>query len=145
MKMRISLGPIAGLFAVLILILDYLVLLFWQWMDPDESIDQARGFDYKAYSKNREAFGDHTFRVDNTKARVINKFVINNNPSSSNSQPKDNEAEGTRNKVSEKEGGNVKSTPAKNNTVDNNGTNSSTSSVFISPSKKRKINLSTDL
>lgn len=39
MKMRISLGPVAGLFAVLLMILDYLVLLFWRWMDPDETID----------------------------------------------------------------------------------------------------------
>lgn len=84
MKMRISLGPVAGLFAVLLMILDYLVLLFWRWMDPDETIDQAKGFDYRAYSKNREAFGDHTFKVDNNNARIINKYVINNITSSSN-------------------------------------------------------------
>lgn len=64
MKLRISLGPIAGLFAVLIMILDYLVLLLWSWLDPDETIDEALDFDYRAYTKNREAFGNHTFVAD---------------------------------------------------------------------------------
>ena len=73
MKLRISLGPIAGLFSVLLMILDYVVLLFWQWQDPDETIEETTNFDYKSYIKNKEAFGDHTFRVDSN--QIIKKYV----------------------------------------------------------------------
>lgn len=75
MKLRISLGPIAGLFSVLMMIFDFIMLLFWQWMDPDDTIELAKDFDYKAYSKNKEAFGDHTFGVDCGKN---NKYNLNN-------------------------------------------------------------------
>ena len=63
-KNRISLGPIAGLFSCLLLMLDHILLLFWSFLYPDETIEIAVDFDYKAYSKNKEAFGDHTFKVD---------------------------------------------------------------------------------
>ena len=69
--MRISLGPIAGLFAVLMLILDYIMLFIWSWLDPEDTIDKAIDFDYKAYIKNKDAFGDHTFIVDSEKHRRI--------------------------------------------------------------------------
>jgi len=71
MKMRISLGPIAGLFAVLLLILDYIMLFIWSFLDPEDTIDRAIDFDYKAYVKNKDVFGDHTFIVDSEKNRKI--------------------------------------------------------------------------
>lgn len=62
-KNNLSLGLYAGLGAVLALILDYIMLLFWEFLYPKETIEQALDFDYFKYSENREAFGDHTFKV----------------------------------------------------------------------------------
>jgi len=62
-KNSLSLGLIAGLASALWVILELMMLLFWEWLSPDETIEKAVDFDYAKYMKDKETFGDHTFKV----------------------------------------------------------------------------------
>jgi hypothetical protein len=43
--------------------MELLFLFFWEWMAPDATIERAADFDYAKYMRDKESFGDHTFRV----------------------------------------------------------------------------------
>jgi hypothetical protein len=58
-----SLGIVAGLLSTMWLILELLMLLFWEWQTPENSIEKAVDFDYARYMQDKESFGDHTFKV----------------------------------------------------------------------------------
>ena len=62
-KNSLSLGWIAGIASALWLIMELLFLFFWEWMAPDETIERATEFDYAKYMRDKESFGDHTFKV----------------------------------------------------------------------------------
>lgn len=63
-KNSLSLGLFSGLGGLIILILDYVILLFWEFMSPAHLIERAADFDYFKYKTDKEAFGDHTFKVN---------------------------------------------------------------------------------
>jgi hypothetical protein len=67
MKSSLSLGPIAGFGHLMMLVIDMIMLVYWEWICPLEDIDIALDFDYDNYTKDRTAFGDHTFNVDSKK------------------------------------------------------------------------------
>ena len=66
-KNSLSLGLIAGLLSALWLILELIVLVFWEWLTPECSIEQAVDFDHSRYMADKESFGDHTFKVSQSK------------------------------------------------------------------------------
>ena len=37
--------------------------MFWDFLDPEETIEKAIDFDYARYMADKETFGDHTFKV----------------------------------------------------------------------------------
>lgn len=59
----LSLGYVAGLMSALWIILEMIMLLFWEWLAPEDTIEQAIDFDYQRYMNQKEAYGDHTFKV----------------------------------------------------------------------------------
>ena len=67
-KATMAMGQWAGFFAAWMLILDLCFSFLWEWIHPPEWIEQAEDFDYDMYKKNKEAFGDHKFRVDYEKS-----------------------------------------------------------------------------
>ncbi len=67
-KNSLSLGLVAGLLSALFLILETLMLLFWEWLSPEDSIEKAVDFDYQRYMTDKESFGDHTFKVSTSKS-----------------------------------------------------------------------------
>ena len=62
-KNSLSLGLVAGLLSAMWLILELLMLLFWEFLSPDDTIEKAVDFDYARYMQDKDSFGDHTFRV----------------------------------------------------------------------------------
>ena len=69
LKITMSLGPISGLLACFYMIMHLWVLIACETIWPQESIDIADEFDFEEYKANPEKFGDHLFRVDETKAQ----------------------------------------------------------------------------
>jgi beta-glucanase (GH16 family) len=63
-KASLSLGLFAGVMSALWMILELFMLMFWDWIDPEESIEKAVNFDYARYMNEKESFGDHTFKVN---------------------------------------------------------------------------------
>lgn len=62
-KNSLSLGLIAGVASALWLILELMILLFWEWLTPEDTIEKAVDFDFTRYMIDKESYGDHTFRV----------------------------------------------------------------------------------
>ena len=64
-KLSLSAGPINGFFLAMVII--YFLMLTWifEYFVPRSEIDEALDFPVKEYNKNKEAYGDHEFRVDN--------------------------------------------------------------------------------
>jgi hypothetical protein len=60
----LSLGLIAGLGSALWLILELMILLFWEWIAPEETIEKSVDFDFTRYMIDKESYGDHTFKVN---------------------------------------------------------------------------------
>ena len=77
-KNSLSLGWIAGIASALWLILELLFLFFWEWLAPEDSIERAVDFDYARYMSNKESFGDHTFKVSQTKSEE--KTIVEESP-----------------------------------------------------------------
>ena len=67
MKMALTLGTFAGFGNLCLMLIDMIMLCFWEWLFPAASIDVAEDFDFFKYYKDKKSFGDHTFRVDSTK------------------------------------------------------------------------------
>ncbi len=62
-KNSLSLGWIAGIASAMWMIMELLVLVFCEWLAPDDTIEKAVDFDYAKYMSDKESFGDHTFKV----------------------------------------------------------------------------------
>lgn len=54
---------VAGLGSALWLILELMILLFWEWISPEDTIEKAVDFDFTRYMKDKESYGDHTLKV----------------------------------------------------------------------------------
>ena len=67
LKITMSLGPISGLLACFYMLMHLWLLIFCEVMWPKESIDIAEEFNFEEYSANPEKFGNHLFRVDESK------------------------------------------------------------------------------
>jgi hypothetical protein len=59
------------------LILELLVVLFWEWLAPEDTIEQALDFDYMRYIKDKESYGDHTFKVSQSKSEMKTEVETN--------------------------------------------------------------------
>lgn len=68
LKITMTLGPISGLLACFYLLMHLWILIACEVIWPKESIDIAEEFNFEEYQANPEKFGDHLFRVDETKA-----------------------------------------------------------------------------
>ncbi len=49
------------------MILELFMMIFWIWIDPEETIEKSVDFNYAKYMKDKEIYGDHTFKVNETK------------------------------------------------------------------------------
>ncbi len=47
------------------------MLVFWEWMTPEDQIEKAIDFDFTRYMRDKESYGDHTFKISqaNTQAK----------------------------------------------------------------------------
>lgn len=72
-----SLGLVAGLLSSMWLILELLMLLFWEWQSPEDTIEKAVDFDYARYKLDKEGFGDHTFKVNASNNRPTKDLSTN--------------------------------------------------------------------
>ena len=75
--MSLSLGPIAGLGNLLIMLIDMMLLVVWEWLCPEDSIDIAPDFDSSQYRKQKLNLGDHSFNVAAAKKQEVIKTEIN--------------------------------------------------------------------
>lgn len=67
LKINLTLGPISGILACFYVILHLWILILCETIWPKDSIDIAEEFNFEEYNANPEKFGDHLFRVDETK------------------------------------------------------------------------------
>ena len=65
-KSAVSWGQLAGLYAVLYQVIEFLVLWFIEWFYPEGEIDIVRNFNTEMYAVNPHKFGDHELRVDSS-------------------------------------------------------------------------------
>lgn len=70
-KNSLSLGLISGLISAIFMILELIMLIFWGWVDPEESIEKSVHFDHAKYMSAKETFGDHTFKVAQSKGTEV--------------------------------------------------------------------------
>ena len=66
-------GLFAGVMSALWMILEIIMLVFWDWLDPEETIEKAINFDHARYMADKESFGDHTFKVSQAKTEPVSK------------------------------------------------------------------------
>lgn len=59
----------AGIFAVMFLIFEFIVMVLTDIFWPEQDIDIARHFDTPDYTEQMQDFGDHEFFVDNKDSR----------------------------------------------------------------------------
>ena len=70
-KNALSLGLYAGINSALFMILEFIMLIFWSFIDPEETIEKSIHFDHGKYMSAKETYGDHTFKVSQSKASDI--------------------------------------------------------------------------
>jgi hypothetical protein len=66
-KNSLSLGLFAGVGSAFMMILELFMMIFWIWIDPEDTIEKSVDFNYAKYMKDKEIYGDHTFKVNETK------------------------------------------------------------------------------
>ena len=67
LKISMTLGPISGVLACFYMLMHMWILMACEIIWPTDQIDIAEDFNYEDYNANPEKFGDHLFRVDDTK------------------------------------------------------------------------------
>lgn len=77
-KNSLSLGLFAGIGSALFLILELIILIFWSWIDPEDSIEKSVHFDHGKYMSAKETFGDHTFKVSQSKGCEVKETLYTN-------------------------------------------------------------------
>ena len=77
-KNSLSLGLFSGIGSALFMILELLLLIFWIWVDPDETIEKSVHFDHAKYMSAKETFGDHTFKVAQSKGAEVKQTLYTN-------------------------------------------------------------------
>jgi hypothetical protein len=73
-------GPISGILTCFYMLMHLWILLACEFIWPKEQIDIAEEFNYEEYSSNPEKFGDHMFRVDETKTPAVGSKRSGNLP-----------------------------------------------------------------
>ena len=74
-KNSLSLGLFAGVGSAFMMILELLMMVFWIWIDPEETIEKSVDFNYGKYMNNKEIYGDHTFKVNEYKNQATTQPV----------------------------------------------------------------------
>jgi hypothetical protein len=77
-KNSLSLGLISGIISAIFMILELIMLIFWSWVDPQETIEKSVQFDHAKYMNAKETFGDHTFKVAQSKGAEV-KYTLYTN------------------------------------------------------------------
>lgn len=62
-KLNLTWGPIVGYLGLLSLLFDFISVLIFDLMTPEEDIDISRNFNKDVYKQNPHKFGDHEFSV----------------------------------------------------------------------------------
>lgn len=63
-KLSLTLGSVAGIGNLCLMVLDMIILCFWEWLFPKSSIDIAEDFTFEPYYRSKKSFGNHNFKVD---------------------------------------------------------------------------------
>lgn len=58
-KKYYSVGPLAGLFLLILVVFDIFLYIFLCWHTPENKIDKAISFPCKKYNENKEKYGNH--------------------------------------------------------------------------------------
>lgn len=62
-KSQLCWGPIVGMYGVLNMILEFILMLLLDWRMPENEIDICRNFNMQQYSQNPHRFGDHELSI----------------------------------------------------------------------------------
>ncbi len=73
LKRYYSVGPIAGLLFLVIIIFDLIFYVILRFLEPDNSIDIAVDVPYKKYFENKDKFGNHKFTLFKEKEKEFIK------------------------------------------------------------------------
>ena len=62
-KLNLTWGPIVGYFGLFSLLFDFMMLVLWDLILPEQDIDISRNFNKDVYKQNPHKYGDHEFSV----------------------------------------------------------------------------------
>lgn len=74
----LSVGLYVGINTALIVILEFIMLIFWTLVDPEDTIEKSVHFDHAKYMSAKESFGDHTFKVSQSKSNEVKETLYTN-------------------------------------------------------------------
>ena len=62
-KTQLSCGPVAGVYALLDMLFEFVLLFALEWLVPDSDIDVCPNFDMDYYQKDPSSHGNHKFSI----------------------------------------------------------------------------------